>query len=125
MFVGIAAVQGPLKHAFRRRRPFLRRLAIVVGPRPVDSSFPSGHTCGSFAAASALAVFYRRERPLLMGLAGGVGISRVYLGHYFPSDVLVGAGVGSVLGTVAGRWIRRLGGETAHRRQPRPGRATS
>jgi len=32
-------------------------------------------------------------------LATGVGLSRVYLGHHFPSDVAVGAMVGGGIGT--------------------------
>ena len=101
MFAAVGLVQGPLKAVFRRHRPFARRLAWVVGPEPVDSSFPSGHTAGSFAAAVALAAFYPRRRPLLLGAAAGVGFSRVYLGHHFVSDVLVGAGVGAALGRLA------------------------
>ncbi len=106
MFAGVALVQGPLKRIFRRRRPFARRLAFVVGARPVDSSFPSGHTAGSFAAAVALARFYPRDRPLLLGLATAVGLSRIYLGHHFPSDVLVGAAIGSGIGLATGRLLQ-------------------
>jgi undecaprenyl-diphosphatase len=108
MFATILLVQGPAKAVFRRRRPFAGRLAIVVGPRPVDSSFPSGHTAGSFAAATALASFYPRDRSLLLFTASAVGVSRVYLGHHFPSDVVVGAGMGMVLGSLAAR-LARLG----------------
>lgn len=112
MFTAIAVVQGPLKRVFRRTRPFKRRLAIVVGPEPVDSSFPSGHTAGSFAAATALAAAYPRDRPILIGLATAVGISRVYLGHHFPSDVLAGAGIGTLIGLT---WSRLLGGRARER----------
>jgi membrane-associated phospholipid phosphatase len=104
MLAATALVQGPLKAMFRRRRPFRRRLAVVVGPHPADSSFPSGHTAGSFAAATALAAFYPEERPMMLGVAGAVGFSRVYLGHHFPSDVLVGAGIGMLIGKTAS-WL--------------------
>lgn len=110
MFTAVALVQGPLKQTFRRNRPFKRRLAFVVGPEPVDSSFPSGHTAGSFAAATALAAFYPRDRPILLGLAAAVGISRIYLGHHFPSDVLAGAAIGTGIGSAWARLARiRLG----------------
>jgi undecaprenyl-diphosphatase len=101
MFSAVGLVQGPFKAIFHRKRP--GRLAIVVGTEPVDSSFPSGHTAGSFAAATALAAFYPRDRPLLMTTATAVGVSRVYLGHHFPSDVVVGALMGSGIGRLAGR----------------------
>lgn len=110
MLAAIGLVQGPLKATFKRNRPFASRLAVVVGPRPVDSSFPSGHTAGSFAAAVVLSSFYPRHRSLLLGVASAVGFSRVYLGHHFGSDVLVGAAVGSGLGGLAAGLFRiRIG----------------
>ena len=111
MLGAIGLVQGPLKATFKRKRPFASRLAVVVGPRPVDSSFPSGHTAGSFAAAVALSSFYPRHRSMLLGVATAVGFSRVYLGHHFGSDVLVGAAVGSGLGGVAAGLFRIRSGE--------------
>jgi len=108
MFAAIALVQGPLKRLMPRNRPFKSRLAFVVGVEPVDSSFPSGHTAGSFAAATALAAFYPDDRPLLLAFASAVGLSRVYLGHHFVSDVLAGAALGSYAVTV-----HRSNGKTA------------
>jgi len=110
MLLTVALVQGSIKALLPRRRPFHRRLAVVVGRRPVDSSFPSGHTAGSFAAATALGLFYPRRRPAALGLAAGVGLSRVYLGHHFPSDVLAGGALGWLLGTLGGRLVRQVGG---------------
>lgn len=104
-FAAIGLVQGPLKRYLPRERPFKRRLAFVVGVEPVDSSFPSGHTAGSFAAATALSAFYPEDRPLLLAFAAAVGVSRVYLGHHFVSDVLVGAALGSGLGALAARLL--------------------
>jgi membrane-associated phospholipid phosphatase len=109
LLVAVALVQGPIKGSFRRRRPFVDHLARVVGPGPRDASFPSGHTAGSFAAATALACFYPAAAPLLLTVASAVGASRVYLGQHFPSDVLVGAGLGSAIGLLA----RRLTGAPA------------
>ncbi len=105
MFAAVGLVQGPLKRYLPRERPFKRRLALVVGLEPVDSSFPSGHTAGSFAAATALAAFYPDDRPLLLAFAAAVGVSRVYLGHHFVSDVLVGAGLGAGIGALAARLL--------------------
>src|SRR5437763_1681330 len=95
MLLAVGLVQGPIKGTLRRQRPFVRKVARVVGRRPLDSSFPSGHTAGSFAAAAALTSFYPKDGPLLLGTAAAVGASRVYLGLHFPSDVLVGAALGA------------------------------
>ena len=107
MLLAVTLVQGPIKGSIRRRRPFTRQVARVIGVRPTDASFPSGHTAGSFAAAVALTTFYPRDAPLLLGLAGAVGASRIYLGHHFPSDVLAGAGMGAALGVLARRLVSR------------------
>jgi undecaprenyl-diphosphatase len=120
MLLATGFVQGPCKALFHRRRPFRHRLAIVVGPQPADSSFPSGHTAGSFAAASALAAFYPQESPQLLAVAGAVGFSRVYLGMHFPSDVLVGAVIGTLIGRTTAWLVNGLAGRRPERRAERP-----
>ncbi|HEX7264463.1 MAG TPA: phosphatase PAP2 family protein [Candidatus Dormibacteraeota bacterium] len=92
-------VQQRVKPLFRRVRPFVNREAHVVGLRPPDHSFPSGHTASSFAAATALAFFYPRAAPLAYTLATSVGVSRVHLGVHFPSDAAVGGVIGIGIGT--------------------------
>jgi undecaprenyl-diphosphatase len=101
-------VQRLMKPVFRRRRPFVDREVLVVGIKPADASFPSGHTAASFAAATAVTAFYPRAAPLVFTLATGVGASRVYLGHHFPSDVVVGAGLGSAIGGVIAWGLRSV-----------------
>jgi decaprenylphosphoryl-5-phosphoribose phosphatase len=99
-------VQQRIKPIFRRKRPHIGRDILVVGIRTTDASFPSGHAASSFAAATALAVFYPKTAPLVFTLATGVGASRVHLGHHFPSDVVVGAGIGVVSGALIAGLIR-------------------
>jgi undecaprenyl-diphosphatase len=99
-------VQERVKPIFRRVRPFVNREARVVGTKPADHSFPSGHTASSFAAATALAFYYPKAAPLAYAVATGVGMSRVHLGVHFPSDAAVGGAIGIGIGTFFG-WIIR------------------
>jgi undecaprenyl-diphosphatase len=96
-------VQAGIKPVFRRNRPFTSREAIVVGIGPSDHSFPSGHSAASFAAAHALAHFYPKQRIPLYTVASLVGLSRIRVGHHFPSDVAVGAAIGLGIGELCYR----------------------
>jgi undecaprenyl-diphosphatase len=102
-------VQRQVKPLFRRVRPFVNREARVVGIRPPDHSFPSGHTASSFAAATALAFFYPKAAPLAYTLAAGVGMSRVHLGVHFPSDAAVGGAIGIGIGTFSAWLFKQRG----------------
>jgi undecaprenyl-diphosphatase len=99
-------VEGPVKAYFRRRRPFIDIVrAVVVGKKPGNWSFPSGHTASSFAAARMLACVWPKRWPLFYGVAVLVGFSRVYAGAHYPGDVMTGAVLGSVLSEVIRRGV--------------------
>ncbi|MCD6160780.1 MAG: phosphatase PAP2 family protein [candidate division Zixibacteria bacterium] len=81
-----------LKKLFARLRPchVLDDLRMLVGCGGLYG-FPSNHAANSFAAATVLSVFYRRFVILFMSIAALIGLSRVYIGKHYLSDVLAGA----------------------------------
>jgi undecaprenyl-diphosphatase len=73
---------------------------------PGGHSFPSGHAAGSFAFAGFVAVRVPRW-ALASGIyAAIVAWSRAALGVHYPSDVLAGALLGTMIGVVVGRVSR-------------------
>jgi membrane-associated phospholipid phosphatase len=67
-------------------------------------SFPSGHTCLVFATAATLAIFIPRWRYLFYALAAVVGAERVAENAHYLTDVIAGAGVGT-LSTYLSFWL--------------------
>lgn len=90
------------KHVFHRARP---DLWLSIAPESTYS-FPSGHAMGSATLACTLVCLAWDTRwrwPVLAAAIPfviGVGLSRVYLGVHYPSDVLAGwsAAIGWTLG---------------------------
>jgi undecaprenyl-diphosphatase len=99
--IGGMLLSTGLKLGFERARPDL----VPHGARVYTASFPSGHAMLSAVTYLTLGALLtrvqegRRLKAYLMGLAITlallVGISRVYLGVHWPSDVLAGWSVGA------------------------------
>jgi undecaprenyl-diphosphatase len=113
---GSAVWVGLLKHLLERDRPLIvPRLVEVSG-----FSFPSGHSLAAAAIYTTLAILacrdiapgWPRAAVLVLGftLIVAIGISRVYLGVHYPSDVLAGILLGcgwAFLTMAAGLWLRK------------------
>lgn len=91
-----------LKNWIARPRPFRTYTDIMPLLIPGDVySFPSGHTLSSFCAATACFGYSRRAGTVCYLLAGLIGLSRLYVGVHYPTDVLAGALLGIGLGIIA------------------------
>lgn len=106
-----------VKHVMSRSRP---APAVMLGPVNTGFSFPSGHTLYStvfFGLVAGLLVQRwagRRSRVLVVvgwGLiSGGVGVSRLYLGYHWFTDVLAGWTMGVAVLALAAAIALGIGG---------------
>ena len=100
--IGATLLLVSLKLAFRRARPEPFFDTIL----PSSYSFPSGHSLASFCFYLALAAIINNRienlfiKILIWIFAAAlvllIGISRIYLGVHYPSDVLAGFVVGFI-----------------------------
>ncbi len=94
-FIGTGIIVFGVKRITRRKRPLEADFGYT--------SFPSGHAAFAFGMATILGNQYPKWRVPLYVAAGLVGLSRIYLGRHYASDVLVGASIGTITGTVVSR----------------------
>ncbi|MEP6632883.1 MAG: phosphatase PAP2 family protein [Luteimonas sp.] len=95
---GSASLNLAFKHFFARQRPTLWESISPEG----TYSFPSGHAMGSMTLAVVLVLLAWPTRwRLIVAVAATlfvvlVGLSRIYLGVHYPSDILAGWAAASV-----------------------------
>lgn len=101
-----------LKNLVARTRPYevIDGLKLLI-EKQSDYSFPSGHTGSSFASAIVL----WKELPGKYGVmalivAVLIAYSRLYVGVHYPSDVLAGVVIGTVLALVSVWLVKRFRG---------------
>ncbi|MBO0938506.1 phosphatase PAP2 family protein [Fibrella sp. HMF5335] len=104
-------IKSTVKDAVERTRPFAYNTAAPLDDKldkDARRSFYSGHASNAFATAVFAAEVFRHYHPNSkakpwiwvgsLGLATGTAYLRYEAGQHFPSDLLVGAAMGSLAG---------------------------
>ena len=85
---------------------------LIARPRPCDTlenvrllvgctgsfSMTSSHAVNNFAMATFFSMIYKEYRYVLFAVATIVALSRPYVGVHYPSDIIIGAAIGSLIG---------------------------
>ena len=90
-----------LKNLFQRTRPCQVLDAIIFTDSvgcPSSFSFPSSHAVNNFAIAFFLYMLFPNLKWPLFVTAALVALSRTYVGIHYPSDIFIGALIGSLIG---------------------------
>lgn len=113
--LGTLAGMALLKDFYERERP---TVVTHIDP-PGGHSFPSGHSMISAALYMTLAVLIartlqtRRQRVFVVAMGAImmmlIGLTRLYLGVHYPTDVLAGWTAGLLWALVCGLLVERIG----------------
>ncbi len=95
-----------MKYAINRPRPYKTYPDIQNYQYDKDPSFPSGHSSFAFCTATNISRLYPKWYVVVPAYtwAATVGYSRMDLGMHYPSDILIGAIVGT-----GSAWLAVLG----------------
>ena len=109
-----------LKNYVARIRPydFLNEVELLI-ERQRDFSFPSGHASSSFAVAVILfQCFKKRTGILALVLASMISFSRLYIGVHYPTDVIVGIIIGTIVAILVYRISSKINIDHIKKKNP-------
>lgn len=109
LLIGLVICNLTLKPLVARVRPYVANgfEGLLIEPLS-DFSFPSGHTVASFEMAVCVYLFNKRYGVYALVLAMLIGFSRLYLYVHYPSDVIVGAVLGILIGYLSSLCIKKI-----------------
>ncbi len=100
------AITGVIWRLFERPRPFLshdvNQLLFVDAP-----SFPSGHATFMFAFSTVIYFYDKRLGALMFAGSVLIVLSRIAASVHYPSDIVAGILIGSLMGFLSYRYIAK------------------
>ena len=95
------AVANFIRWLWFRPRPFVDySVNFLVSHNASEPSFPSGHASFYFAL-STIIFFYNKKLGIFFYISSFlIGLGRVFVGIHWPSDILIGAITGALVGVI-------------------------
>ena len=85
-----------IKLFYFKPRPFMKHRVGILMPSKVNSSFPSKHTMLVFAVSTAIYIRQRILGVIMLIISSLTGLSRIWVGHHYPFDIIGSALIASV-----------------------------
>jgi len=99
---------APLRNWVDRPRPFLSHEGLhVLVEGKTDPSFASDHALLTMALAVGILMVDRRLGVVAVVVAVFTGVSRLYVGVHYPTDVLAGFALGAFVALVGSMFVPR------------------
>lgn len=122
LLVHLALNEHLIKNLVKRPRPFtLHPYVDTIIHKPSSFSFPSGHSCSSFAAATAIFCFNKKAGIAAYVVAALIAFSRIYFYIHFPTDILCGALEGVLIGVLTSAAVKKWICPLFDKKRPRAG----
>jgi membrane-associated phospholipid phosphatase len=100
------------KYAYGRLRPAQFDAGVVpLIETPNSPSYPSEYAVAATAASKVLSYLFSERRPALESMAADAGISRLYAGVEFASDLTAGTRLGGMVADQVIAWAKRDGSD--------------
>ncbi len=109
LILSVIFTNGIIKILVDRPRPYTYVDGInLLISKPIDASFPSGHSSASFAASVSLFIYNKKWGTVAIIVALLIAFSRLYLFIHFPTDVLAGIVLGIVYAKVSAYIVKKI-----------------
>ncbi len=93
---------------YERPRPYMNLPSVhkLISVNPIENfqSFPSGHTIFLFALSTVIYFFNKKLGIFFLVCSAIIAVARIFVGVHWPSDILAGAVLGIIIGTVI-NWL--------------------
>lgn len=91
-----------------RPRPFVsHQVNQLINYNSLEASFPSGHACFYFALSTVIYFYNKRLGIAFYIFSLLIVFSRVFVGIHWPSDILVGAIIGVLMGIILNKLFKK------------------
>jgi undecaprenyl-diphosphatase bcrC len=109
VFLGIILItHSIIGFIVQEPRPFIAHTVHLLIPHAADSSFPSTHAMAMTAIALPIFATYKRLGSILLTGTIVTGFAKVFVGHHYPLDIIMGILITYLLFKISQNYISSI-----------------